>query len=152
MTSRLKFRNLDVDPAAPVSNWPDQGIQAALERGSLSDYRRIAAEIRSDPWGDVARRVERVLGYTNPYGTGALFRQVITNYRAQAEATARAEVARQLAAALAASGLSQAAFAARLGTSPSRMSTYLRGVVTPSASLLIRAQQLSARAARPETG
>jgi transcriptional regulator with XRE-family HTH domain len=44
--------------------------------------------------------------------------------------------------ALAASGLSQAAFASRLGTSASRMSTYLRGEVTPSASLLIRAQRL----------
>ena len=88
MTSRLKFRNLGVDPSAPVSSWPDEGIQAALERGSLSDYRRIAAEIRSDPWGDVARRVERVLSYTDPYGTGVLFRHVIASYRDEATAAA----------------------------------------------------------------
>jgi len=152
MTSRLKFRNLDVDPAAPVPSWPDEGIRTALERGSLSDYQRIAAEIRSDPWGDVARRVERVLAYTDLYGTGALFRQAIASYRAEANAAARAEVARQLTAALAASGLSQAAFASRLGSSPSRMSTYLRGDVTPSASLLVRAQRLNRQAVRSETG
>jgi len=152
MTSRLKFRNLDVDPAAPVSTWPEEGIQAALERGSLSDYRRIAAEIRNDPWGDVARRVERVLTYTDPYGSGALLRRAIERYRADADAEARAEVARQLKEALAASALSQAAFASRLGTSPSRMSTYLRGEVTPSASLLIRAQRLGMTATLGSVG
>ena len=43
MTSRLRFRNLDIDPSAPVEDWPEEGIQAALERGSISDYRRVAA-------------------------------------------------------------------------------------------------------------
>lgn len=144
MTSRLKFRNLDVDPAtAPVSSWPEEGVQAALERGSLSDWRRVAAEIRDDPWGEVARRVERVLTYTDPYGSGALLRLAIERYRVEADADARADVARQLREALAASALSQAAFASRLGTSSSRMSTYLRGAVTPSASLLVRAQRLA---------
>ena len=143
MTSRLKFRNIDADPSAPVSTWPEEGLLAALERGSLTDYRRVAAAIHQDPWGDVARRVEHVLTYRRPYGSGALMQRVIERSRADADADARAEVARQLRQALAASALSQAAFASRLGTSASRMSTYLRGDVTPSASLLVRALRLA---------
>ena len=52
----------------------------------------------------------------------------------------RAEVVRLMRAAVAESGLTQAAFASRIGTSASRPSTYLRGEVTPSASLLVRAR------------
>jgi len=43
---------------------------------------------------------------------------------------------------LALSGLSQRDFAARLGTSASRLSTYLNGKVTPGADLLIRAERI----------
>jgi DNA-binding transcriptional regulator YiaG len=143
MTSRLKFRNVDADPAEPVETWPIEGIQAALERGSLSDYRRVAAAIRRDPWGDVARQVEHVLAYTQPYGSTALMRHAIDRARTQEDTDARAEVATMLREAVAVSKMTQAAFARRLGTSPSRLSTYLRGEVTPSASILVRAQRLA---------
>jgi transcriptional regulator with XRE-family HTH domain len=39
---------------------------------------------------------------------------------------------------MAASGLSRAEFAARIGTSPSRLSTYATGKVVPSAAMLVR--------------
>ena len=48
-----------------------------------------------------------------------------------------------LTAALAKSGTSQASFAAALGTSQPRLSTYINGRVMPSAALLVRAQRLS---------
>lgn len=48
-----------------------------------------------------------------------------------------------LTAALAKSGLSQASFAAALGTSQPRLSTYITGRVMPSAALLVRAQRLN---------
>lgn len=48
-----------------------------------------------------------------------------------------------LTEALAGSGLSQGSFAAALGTSQPRLSTYMTGRVMPSAALLIRAQRLS---------
>lgn len=44
-----------------------------------------------------------------------------------------------------ASGLSKSEFASRIGTSASRLSTYLSGSVTPSASLLLRMQTVSQR-------
>lgn len=149
MTSRLKFRNVDADPSDPVESWPVEGIQAAMERGSLTDYRRVVAAIHRDPWGDVARRVEHVLGYTAPYGSAALMRRAIARARAQRDADARAEVAALLRRAVSDSSLTQAAFARRLGTSASRLSTYLSGEVTPSASLLVRAQRLAREARSP---
>lgn len=52
------------------------------------------------------------------------------------------EVVEALDAALADSGLSQEAFAAALGTSASRLSTYRSGKVVPSATLFLRARRL----------
>lgn len=51
-------------------------------------------------------------------------------------------VAEGLRAALSSSGLTQTAFAAALGTSQSRLSTYLSGRVSPSASLFVRARHV----------
>lgn len=33
----------------PGSTWPFEGILAAIERGTLPDWRRLAASIRADP-------------------------------------------------------------------------------------------------------
>lgn len=53
-----------------------------------------------------------------------------------------AEVMALLREAVAASGLSQAAFARALGTSAPRLSTYLTGDTRPSAQFLVRARRL----------
>jgi hypothetical protein len=143
MTSRLQFRNIDADPADPVETWPHEAIRAAIERGSISDWRRLAEAVQAAPWGPVARAIEQVLADTDVYGVGPLLRDVIGRARVAAQRAARAEVAARLGAAIARSGLTRAQFAARLGTSPSRLSTYLAGRVDPSASLLIRAEALS---------
>ena len=45
----LAFRNLTTTPQAPVSQWPAEAVQAALERGDLADWHRIAAQIRVSP-------------------------------------------------------------------------------------------------------
>jgi len=56
--------------------------------------------------------------------------------------SARKEVARRLREVVAASGLSQQSFAALLGTSQPRLSSYLTGKVVPSATLFVRAERL----------
>ena len=43
MTKALKFRNIDASPDDPVETWPFEGIIAAVERGALPDWRRLAA-------------------------------------------------------------------------------------------------------------
>jgi transcriptional regulator with XRE-family HTH domain len=58
----------------------------------------------------------------------------------------RAAVAAQIQAAVMRSGLSQAEFASRIGTSASRFSTYISGKVTPSATLMVRISHIAGKA------
>lgn len=143
--STLRFRNLDISPDDPLESWPLEAVHAALARGSLREWRRIAAAIREEPWGRTARQVEEVLGVERPYGVAAAMQRIIARTREGVEAQARREVAAGLAELVRRSGLSRAEFASRLGTSASRLSTYLTGTVTPSASLVVRARAVAAR-------
>lgn len=143
--SPLAFRNVDASLAEPVSQWPQEALQTALERGSLSEWRRLAAAIQAEPWGPVARRVEEVLTYSRPYGVAAAFERAIGQLREAAETAEREAVAAEIRGLVGKSDLSQAEFASRLGTSASRLSTYVSGKVTPSAALLLRMQRVAAR-------
>lgn len=148
----LAFRNVDISPDDPVSAWPLEAIQTALERGGLSYWRRLADEIRAQPWGPVARGVEEVLGYSRPYGVAELMERVISMARDAAEASERKAVATEVDRLIRESGLSRTEFASRIGTSASRLSTYATGRVTPSAALLVRMRNATERARRPSTG
>jgi DNA-binding transcriptional regulator YiaG len=141
----LAFRNLTITPDAPVSQWPTEAVQAALERGDLADWHRIVAEIRTDPWGKTARQVEEALGHSRPYGIAEAMETVLSRARERAEASERAIVADEIRAAIRRSGLSRAEFAARIGTSASRLSTYASGKVTPSATLMLRIRRVASR-------
>jgi DNA-binding transcriptional regulator YiaG len=134
----LAFRNLTIAPQAPVSQWPTEAVQAALERGDLADWHRIATEIRASPWGLIARQAEEVLSHARPYGIAEAMETVLSRARARAEAAEREAVAAAIREAVQRSGISQAEFASRIGTSPSRLSTYASGKVIPSATLMLR--------------
>jgi DNA-binding transcriptional regulator YiaG len=134
----LTFRHLTIDPSAPVAEWPTGAVQTALERGDLSDWHRLAAEVDREPWGPTSRQVEEVLGYSRPYGVAELMEEVISRARARAERAERYEVASEIRQAIAKSGLTRSEFASRVGTSASRLSTYAAGKVTPSATFLVR--------------
>jgi DNA-binding transcriptional regulator YiaG len=145
MASGLRFRNLDASPDDPVESWPFEGVLAALERGTLPDWRRLICCIDADPWGVVARSVEDALGLDLPYGVGALFVEAIAQARTRAAENERQVVAVTIRDLVEQSGLSRAQFAERIGTSASRLSTYLSGKVTPSAGLLVRMERLVER-------
>jgi len=138
LTLTLAFRNLTISPQAPVSQWPTEAVQTALERGDLADWHRVAAEIEASPWGTTARQVEEVLSHSRPYGVAEAMETVLSRARKRAEANERAAIAAAIREAIQRSGLSQAEFASRVGTSPSRLSTYASGKVTPSATLMLR--------------
>jgi DNA-binding transcriptional regulator YiaG len=140
----LAFRNLTITPEAPVSEWPTEAVQAALERGDLADWHRIVAEIKAAPWGKTARQVEEVLSHSRPYGIAEAMEIVLSRARERAEAGERAAVAAEIRAAVELSGVSQAEFASRIGTSASRLSTYAAGKVVPSATLMLRIRQAAA--------
>jgi len=137
------FRNINATPDDPVEQWGFEGLLAAIERGRMRLWDRIAAEIRRQPYGTVARLLEEeVIGAISHAGERELFRQVLARMQRRSQQDAKAEVANRLRSLLARSGLSQRDFAAQLGTSASRLSTYLSGKVTPGADLLVRAERI----------
>ena len=137
------FRNIDASPDDPVAQWGFEGLLAAIERGGMRLWDRIAAELRRQPYGAVARLLEdEVINAVSHEGERELFRQVLARARRRSEQDAKVEVVKRLRSLLARSGLSQRDFAAQLGTSASRFSTYLNGKVTPGADLLIRAERI----------
>jgi DNA-binding transcriptional regulator YiaG len=146
----LAFRNLTITPDAPVSEWPTEAVQAALERGDLADWHRIVAEIGTDPWGRTARQVEEVLSYSRPYGVAEAMDAALSRARQRAEASERAAVAAEIREAIKCSGLSRAEFASQVGTSASRLSTYVSGKVTPSATLMLRIRRVANRQSHDE--
>ncbi|WP_220139016.1 XRE family transcriptional regulator [Nocardia sp. GTS18] len=141
----VQFRNLNISPDAPVSEWPTEAVQTALERGDLRDRRRIGAELRRDPWGRIARRLEEVLSHSRPYGVAELMEGLLERARERAEADERREVADEVRRAVADSGLTSAEFAASVGTSGSRLSTYMSGKVVPSSTMMVRIRRVADR-------
>ncbi|MGH3889431.1 MAG: helix-turn-helix domain-containing protein, partial [Pseudonocardiaceae bacterium] len=116
------------------------------QRGGLGHWRRLTAAIDEDPWGPVARRVEEALEVSRPYGVGVVMADVLGGARRRAE---RAAVAAEITRLQAASGMARAEFASAIGTSVSRLSTYLSGKVTPSAALLGRMRRVATRRSSP---
>ena len=146
MTSGLKFRNINASADDPVESWPFEGVLASVERGTLPDWRRLATAIRVDPWGPVAQQVLEAIRLSRPYGTAELLEAVVDRARKQAAESERREVSAEVRKLVAASGLSQQGFAERIGTSRSRLSTYMSGKVVPSASLMLRMRRVASRA------
>lgn len=87
----LKFRNTEAFPDDPVETWPFEGILAAVERGTLPDWRRLAAAIEADPWGPVAQQVIEAINLSRPYGTSELLNGVIGRARSRASDSERRE-------------------------------------------------------------
>jgi DNA-binding transcriptional regulator YiaG len=139
----LKFRNIDASPDDPVETWPFEGILAAVERGTLPDWHRLAEAIKADPWGPVAQQVLEAVEISRPYGITELLQGVVERARKDAADAERAEVASEIRRLVSESSLSVREFAARMGTSRPRLSTYMSGKVVPSAAIMIRIRRIA---------
>ena len=143
MTTALKFRNLTASTDDPVETWPFEGILAAVERGTLPDWRRLAKAIQADPWGPVAQQILEAVHLARPYGTTELLEGVVGRARKLAADSERCEVAAEVRRLVSDSALSRQDFADRIGTSRSRLSTYMSGKVVPSAALMVRMRRVA---------
>ena len=143
--SPVSFRNVDASPDDDVATWPYEALVATIDLGLVPDWQPVFAELRRSPWGPTARRVEHYLTYRVDDGVSALFARALAHARAAADDAERREVARRVRSAVDRSGLTDAQFATLVGTSPSRLSTYLSGQVTPSAAKLVRFERAAER-------
>jgi DNA-binding transcriptional regulator YiaG len=146
----LRFRNLDFDLSAPMDSWPAEAIETVIDRGSLSDWRRLADAIRSNPWGPAARTAEAVAGWDEHYGVDALMFDVIRRAREDLALRGRAEYAAQIRSWRSQTGMTLRQFARAAGTSASRLSDYENAKVAPTTDVLGRLHYVATK--RPQPG
>ncbi|UMG91580.1 helix-turn-helix transcriptional regulator [Nocardioides sp. TF02-7] len=97
------------------------------------------------PWGPEAERLLGLAKEASLDTAGEWLTACRAVYRERQEERERAAVAREIRRLVAVSGLSQRDFASHIGTSASRLSTYVTGRVTPSATMMMRIQRAARR-------
>jgi DNA-binding transcriptional regulator YiaG len=140
----VSFRNLTFDNGAPLDEWPAEAIETLVDRGSLSDWRRLAEAIRRNPWGPAARTAETVVSWGEHYGADALIAGVISRARQQLTMRGRASYASQIRAWRTQAGMTLLQFASAAGTSASRLSDYENAKVAPTTDVLGRLSHVAA--------
>jgi len=140
----IQFRNLDFDPSESLDRWPAEAIATVIDRGSLSDWSRLAQAIRRNPWGSAARTVETVVGWGEHYGVDVLMARVIRDARDAVARRGRAEYAAQIRSWRDQTGMTLREFAREAGTSASRLSDYEHAKVAPTTDVLGRLRNVAA--------
>ena len=140
----IRFRNVDFDQGAPMDEWPVEAIETLIDRGSLSDWRRLAEAIRRNPWGPAARATETVTAWNEHYGVDRLMSDVIRRAREDVALRGRSEYAAQIRAWRRQTGMTLRQFAAAAGTSASRLSDYEHAKVAPTTDVLARLHHVAA--------
>ena len=138
-----QFRNVDFDRREPLDDWPAEAIATVIDRGSLSDWRRLAEAIRRNPWGSAARTTETVVGWGEHYGVDALMSRLIAHAREQVNRRGRIAYAEQIRAWREQTGMTLRQFARAAGTSASRLSDYENAKVAPTTDVLGRLRQVA---------
>ena len=143
--SPLIFRNVDADPAAPPDEWPMEAVATAVERGSLGDWRRLAAAVRADPWGPTARALADIAGWEDADGVARLLGGIVDAERERVTLAGRRRHADRLRELRRSTGLTLQDFARRAGTSPTRLSAYENARVSPTTDVLGRLESVAER-------
>jgi DNA-binding transcriptional regulator YiaG len=142
----VQFRNLTTTWHDPIDQWPYEAVVTTMERGLVSDWQPILRDLRARPFGRIARYVTHYAKDPDDKAAAAFFSEALRRARVSQGEKEREEVIRRIRRAIDATELSQADFARAIGTSASRLSTYLSGQVTPSATMLIRIENLAREA------
>ena len=146
-TCRLVAQTLlvqDIDPDdvdAPLVSVLD--FLDAVDNGSIIEWRKQLGAIAASPWGPYTEHLLVLARESGLERSIEVIESSIELCREWSRDRERDQVANEIRRLVAVSGVSQRAFAARIGTSPSRLSTYASGAVTPSAAILLRIQRAS---------
>ena len=116
MTSLPALRHLDYGAEATIETVGPAGLQALLDRGDVAHWRDILVAVQRDPWGPVARRVQRLLPHLESYGTAPALAAWLRRCRGGIDAPARS-----LAELREGRGLTQRELAVRLGVSQAQV-------------------------------
>lgn len=130
-------------PLPPVTSRDE--LLAVFRGGDVRLWRRLVAAAVDEPWAGQADDHLALLDPDRSPGEVEGIRALAAMVRRIAEEDERRAVADHIRATIAGTGLTQREFAALVGTSPSRLSTYVTGSVTPSAAMLLRINRMAKR-------
>ncbi|PWN03192.1 hypothetical protein DJ010_08705 [Nocardioides silvaticus] len=142
----------DVDPTNPARVPRDaQELTQVIEKRGAAEWRRVLAIIAGNPWGPEVNRLVELANEADLPAPAAAVEWCAKVYRKRFEEAERLEVAKEIRRLVAISGCSQRQFAQYIGTSPSRLSTYVNGLVTPSAAMMLRISRSASALAQGAT-
>jgi DNA-binding transcriptional regulator YiaG len=142
----------DVDPSSPAPLPKDADeLSQIIERRGVSEWRRVLAIIAANPWGPEVTSLAELAREADLPAPASALEWCAKVYRKRFEEAERLEVAKEIRRLVAISGCSQRQFAQYIGTSPSRLSTYVNGLVTPSAAMMLRISRSASALAQGAT-
>jgi DNA-binding transcriptional regulator YiaG len=138
----LVLAEVDISKPGPILRTPDE-VLMAWDHGGIRAWRGQVAIIASNPWGPYGNELKELALAANRPAPVHAIDEAVRVFRTRFERRERELVAREIRQLVAMSGLSQREFAAMAGTSASRLSTYVNGLVTPSATMMVRIRRFS---------
>jgi hypothetical protein len=129
-------------PAPPVGSVAE--LLALVSQGTFDDWRAHLGQVAASPWGPYAAELARLARRSRRPQVQQLVEDAVRRCRERRAAQERAVVANVVKDQVARSGVSQRELAAHIGTSPSRLSSYVTGAAMPSATTLVRIHRASA--------
>jgi DNA-binding XRE family transcriptional regulator len=139
----LRFRNIDVTPDDPVEVWGFEGMLAAIDRGYAKDWRKLVDAVVAN---------SHLLAIFNEARDAAESRATVAALDVIVELAQRTpaeEALARLRSAHRGTRMTQAELATRLGTSRTRLNTYLTGKVTPSMEVLVAVERIADQVRAP---
>jgi len=130
-------------PGTPVRTVEDAAALFSFGAGDLRGWRGQAALLAANPWAPYAADLQHLLEQAGMTVAAQRIEDITQVYRRRLEKHERLQVAQFIRKAVEESGLLQREFAQLVGTSASRLSTYMNGGVTPSAAMLLRIRRVA---------
>lgn len=134
----------DIEQVTPLTDLPDpDGFHDLIRSGTVEQWRAALAPVAAHPWDPRGEELAALAEEAGLPVVAASLRACQGVYQLLRADEERRAVADEIRRRVQLSGRTQKDFAAYIGTSPSRLSTYVSGRVTPSAAMLLRIQRAS---------
>ncbi|WP_322937817.1 helix-turn-helix domain-containing protein [Nocardioides bizhenqiangii] len=141
-TIALLLEGVDLDLHLPVIR-TEAELVGVVDGGSVLEWRHHLAMIAATPWSPYSRLLVDLARQAARPEVAEVVDRFTEMCREHDKEHEREQVAGEVRRIVSHSGVTQREFALWVGTSPSRLSTYISGNVTPSASLMLRMARTS---------
>ena len=129
-------------PRSPAIRTNEQ-LMDMVHHGNARRWRAALLPLIESPWGPYGEHILKLTKEAELDVIVEILEECRKVYRHRQEQRERDAIAREIRRLVAISGLTQRQFASQIGTSPSRLSTYVNGRVIPSAAMLLRIRRVA---------